>query len=75
MTVNKKCELITCEQYIEDYGWAVTYGIAYKSMQKVLAVVEDISRDHDFVCNLAEKITKGDVADIHFRDIIEDALV
>ncbi|MPM93442.1 hypothetical protein SDC9_140579 [bioreactor metagenome] len=75
MAVKKICEIFSGKQYIEDFGWAVTYGIAYKRMQTVLAMVEDISSNYEFVSNLADKILNGDVADIHFKDVIEDALI
>lgn len=74
MIVQNTCEIISGKRYIEDIGWKITYGISYKSMDNTITVIEDISSDCDFVSRLAAKIVEGNVAQIHLRDVIEDAL-
>ncbi len=71
-------EAIEERLYSPDTGWYIGYGIrAYRQTAdcpEAVLTVSDISLSREQVTALAERCTKGQLAPIHLKEVIDDFL-
>lgn len=64
--------------FMPEVGCYQTFGIAALQLEKdqcaIDPMISDISTDADFVRALAVRCNEGDLAPVHLRDVVEDAL-
>ena len=57
-----------------DLGEYESFGISVLKNNTVLSYVSDVSVDEQFILELAQRCTSGQLDPIHLYDVIEDSL-
>lgn len=72
--VAEEYQVIRTEQYVEDVGQVVVYGLMHSTGQNHSIVMQDISCNYKLVSELADTLTRNHASELHATDIIYDAV-